>query len=356
MRRRAWVVPAGVTSAVFDLHGAAGGSLGVVHNAPGGFGGKGARVQATVALTPGATLNMRVGGVGQDGAGFPDGDYTATVTGGFNGGGTNSANCFAQALCAFGLGGAGGGSTDVRTSADGLADRLLVAGGGGWCGQRRLPSDPGTGGASATTAKTVSGGPITVTCSGGGAGTLLGPGAAGSGMSCGSGSPGAAGGLNGGGSVDVFGVGAGGGGYFGGGAGARGFDVDSLIASGGGGGSDYPQSAEPAPAGVSNVTITDGFQSGNGAIIVTYTTPITITTAIRDAAQNDITGKTVVFPTVMHDEATVAKAAGTPASAPDPTGTVSFTLYATLTCNGDLVPGEYRSTSLCRAARRNRAS
>ena len=41
----------------------------------------------------------------------------------------------------------------------------------------------------------------------------------------------------------------------------------------------------------------------------------------------------------MHDEATVAKTAGTPASAPDPTGTVLSTLNDNLTCNGNLVPG-----------------
>src|SRR5262245_47046603 len=65
----AWVVPVGVTSAVFDLFGAAGGNFPVVAGAPfpAGSGGWGAHVHATLALTPGATLNMRVGGVGQDG-------------------------------------------------------------------------------------------------------------------------------------------------------------------------------------------------------------------------------------------------------------------------------------------------
>ena len=142
------------------------------------------------------------------------------------------------------------------------------------------------------------------------------------------------------------------GGYFGGGAGARAY---RLVASGGGGGSDFPNPLSP-PAGISNVTVTDGVQSGNGLITVTYATPTTVTSAIRDAFQNDITGKTVVFPMPMHDEATVAKTAGTPASAPDPTGTVSFTLYDNLTCNGNVVPGGYRSTSLCRAARQSRGS
>ena len=49
----------------------------------------------------------------------------------------------------------------------------------------------------------------------------------------------------------------------------------------------------------------------------------------------DVTGSTTVPPgTVVHDEATVTKAAGTPAAAPNPTGTVSFALYANAGCSG----------------------
>ena len=39
----------------------------------------------------------------------------------------------------------------------------------------------------------------------------------------------------------------------------------------------------------------------------------------------------------MHDEATVAKTAGTPAGVPAPTGTVTFTLYDNGTCNGNVL-------------------
>jgi hypothetical protein len=106
-----------------------------------------------------------------------------------------------------------------------------------------------------------------LTCSGGAPGTLLGPGAAGdSGCSAGSAGSGPVGGGGGGG-----GFGAGGGGYFGGGAGACCADAPGQPGSGGGGGSDYPDPASP-PAGISNVTVTDGVQSGNGLITVTYTT------------------------------------------------------------------------------------
>jgi Glycine rich protein len=275
----AWVVPAGVTSAVFDLYGAQGGSLAPnpVEDFPGGSGGKGGHVQATVALTPGATLNVRVGGKGTDGLGST-GPFT--VAGGFNGGGTNSATCTG---CAATLGGAGGGSSDVRTSADALSDRLLVAGGGGGGGSGfgiLPPPDTGNGGDSATAAKSVTGAGG-ASCSGGGAGTLAGPGAAGSGFDCVSGSPGAAGGLNGGGNNSINRIGAGGGGFFGGGAGAN---RVGAIASGGGGGSDYPNPLSP-PAGISNVTVTDGVQSGNGLITVTYANPSAVTFASASATR-----------------------------------------------------------------------
>jgi hypothetical protein len=58
---------------------------------------------------------------------------------------------------------------------------------------------------------------------------------------------------------------------------------------------------------------------------------------VRDAANNDITNTTVAGGTVVHDEATVARAAGTPAAVPDPTGTVDFTLFDNGTCNGNVV-------------------
>jgi len=270
----AWVVPAGVTSGVFDVFGAQGGNLAsgtfIQTSLPGGSGGMGGRVQATVALTPGTTLNMRVGGKGDNGIYAPPPfTGTATAAGGFNGGGTNTGTC---ASCGFVLGAAGGGSSDVRTSADALASRLLVAGGGGGAGVGGgNTADPGTGGNSATGAKSATGqnpqvGPIS--CPGGGAGTLIGPGAAGGG-GCFSGSPGDPLGLLGGGTSNLQFLGAGGGGLYGGGAGA----AVGPVGTGGGGGSDYPNPLSP-PAGITNVTITDGVHTGNGLITVTYTTPV----------------------------------------------------------------------------------
>lgn len=267
---QAWTVPAGVTSAVFDVYGAAGGSFtdlsGVLN---GGSGGKGGHVQATVALTPGATLHLRVGGHGIVGgeAEFFATPGTLTAAGGFNGGGTASVTCSG---CATAVGGAGGGASDVRTSADGLDDRLLVAGGGGGAGVGgRSAGVVADGGDSAGTAPTLTepfGGP-SVTCTGGGAGTLIGPGAAGGGTGCFGGSAGS--GADGGNSTDFYGIGAGGGGYFGGGAGAIGLPNGLFPGTGGGGGSDSPDPASP-PLGTSAVTVTDGVRSGDGLITVTY--------------------------------------------------------------------------------------
>jgi hypothetical protein len=221
-------------------------------------------------LTPGSTLSLRVGGSGGDGGAFLSvaPGVTVTIPGGFNGGGTNSFSCVIGGGCGFVMGGAGGGASDVRTAGDGLADRLLVAGGGGGAGVGGKPGQYGNGGNSATAAPSVTNfGPLT--CSGGAAGTLLGPGAAGSGTGCTSGSAGS--GPSGGGSSVPW-LGAGGGGYFGGGAGAA-VTLVLLTGSGGGGGSDYPDPGNP-PAGISNVTVADGVQSGNGLITVTYHTNI----------------------------------------------------------------------------------
>ena len=263
--RVGWVAPAGVTSAVFDLDGGAGGSFAPVGDLPGGVGGQGAHVHATVAVTPGQTLYLRVGGQGGDGGPYESAgleEITGTAAGGFNGGGTTSLTCSG---CGFVLGAGGGGASDVRSSGDGPADRLLVAGGGGGGGIGGvgffIPSETGDGGDSATTAPSVSSDFdfLLDTCSGGGAGTLVGPGAAGAAVVgfCSSGSPGdgAAGG-----GANITSVGAGGGGLYGGGAGA----VSQILGSGGGGGSNL------VPGGG---TFTNGARAGNGLITITYAEP-----------------------------------------------------------------------------------
>src|SRR6516164_2343304 len=74
---QAWVVPAGVTSARFDVYGAAGGDNSI--DGCSDLGGLGGHVTATLAVTPGQSINIVVGGHG----GNP---ITESGLGGFNGG------------------------------------------------------------------------------------------------------------------------------------------------------------------------------------------------------------------------------------------------------------------------------
>ena len=92
-----------------------------------------------------------------------------------------------------------------------------------------------------------------------------------------------------------------------------------------------------AVAGVTLTRTTGDAHAGDGPNATKNWADDTIVTHVRDAANNDITNTTVPSGTVVHDEATVAKAAGTPAAVPAPTGTVTFTLFNNGTCNGTVV-------------------
>ncbi len=167
--------------------------------------GRGALLEADVAVAPGQRLTVRVGGV------------AGTYKGGYNGGG--------DAVIA---GDGGGGATDLRTDGDTLADRLLAAGGGGGGG-----TDAGTNGPSGTDGRAA-----TVTA-GGARGGDYDP-------RC----PGQDGALG----VGGRGQRGGGGGWYGGGGSSAlwdGFVAMDCISDGRGGGGS---SAAKAGAGVSNVT------------------------------------------------------------------------------------------------------
>ena len=109
-------VPAGITSVQVKAIGAPGGD-----RAFDGAGGYGAKLVADVAVTPGQTLYVEVGG---------DGDGSSDLTSGWNGGGVPTD--------ADTLAGYGGGASDVRLkpreSATTLPSRVVVAGGGGGAG------------------------------------------------------------------------------------------------------------------------------------------------------------------------------------------------------------------------------
>lgn len=116
-----FVVPAGHTSATIECWGAEG-SNAVFGSAPAG---KGGYIKAVnVPVTPGETLRIYLG------------EHTSNENGGFNGGGEGGV--FTSP------GGGGGGGTDVRRAPYGLADRLVVAGGGGGPGAE-TNNDPGAG-------------------------------------------------------------------------------------------------------------------------------------------------------------------------------------------------------------------
>ena len=258
-----YTVPAGVSSLQVQAVGANGGYASPLGTAggpvPGGAGGMvigELSVGAVSAITPGETLYVAVGGT------------PTKSNGGFNGGGSGNDG---------GGSAGGGGASDVRacsrtspSCANGVTSllaRLIVAGGGGgaggcvlarsqsFCGRGGSAGGPGGPGRSSRS----------LTIPGGGAGTLVAPGAGGGEPSDGhpQGNPGSS--IDGtggqGGSPVAFrapspGGGGGGGGNFGGGGGAAPTVVPAMVATGdvpgGGGGGGGANFASPfAVSGVS---------------------------------------------------------------------------------------------------------
>jgi Glycine rich protein len=130
---QSFTVPPGVTSVTFDLTGGQG--QGKDDGSIGGGGGEGGEATDTMAVTPGTTYQIYVGGSGD--------------SGGWNGGAIGGTDGI---YYEGDIAGTGGGATDVRTGADGLSDRLLVAGGGGGSGD--VGASGGSGEPSATLAAT----------------------------------------------------------------------------------------------------------------------------------------------------------------------------------------------------------
>ena len=232
-----WVVPAGVYSVVVDAKGAQGGTPSCNSGSTGGNGG---RVQASLAVTPGQTLYINIGGT------------TTTPNAGWNGGGqggTVSCNSFCQSA-------GGGGGTDLRIGGQNLNNRVIVAGGGGgggsWCNSERGGAGGGTTGQQGYRCNSQD-------CYTGTGGSQTAGGQAGN--CCNTGQNGAFG-IGG----DAYGcayAGGGGGGWYGGGGG-----TGCWSGGGGGGGSSY------ADANLcSNVTHTQGSQSGDGELSISYTVP-----------------------------------------------------------------------------------
>ncbi len=256
-----YVVPAGVTNLDVEVIAAQGGNaVGTTVGWGGGpmdlDGGMGGNVTCTISVTGGETLNIFVGGIG---------DMT---TGGYNGGG-NPAACSGTEVIAAG----GGGASDIRQGGSTVADRIVVAGGGGGAAGSADPSyaspDFSGAGGGLTGANATVGSSGLCTPGGGG-----GPASGGIGGNnacwCGGALVANSGilGFGGDGICAPSGLstcscsgtgcttgGGGGGGYYGGGAG--------ICFAGGGGGSSYTN------ATATSVVHTQGFQLGDGQIIIT---------------------------------------------------------------------------------------
>lgn len=231
-----FVVPANVTSITVDVVGGQGADNGTA------LGGRGGRVQGVLAVNPGDQLNIFVGRAGINSLNQP--------ADAFDGGG----GVYSYSTC--GLAGTGGGGTDIRLNGITLNDRAVSAGGGGGAGGATNPVQYCAGGNGGGLIA-LDGTPWnTWPQSMGGGGTQTAGGAAGV-ACCGCPQYTTAGalGIGGNGSGDCAGGGGGGGGYYGGGGSCFG---------GGGGGSSY------TGVMVTSVTHTQGFQTGNGYVTLTY--------------------------------------------------------------------------------------
>jgi uncharacterized protein YjdB len=273
-----YTVPAGVTSVLVDAQGGKGGNN---NNYPTGSypsrGGYGGKVVCTLAVTPGQILNVYVGGAGGNGT-------TSGGTGGFNGGG-NGASSSPYA------GGAGGGASDIRFSPYALADRKVVAGGGGGAGLAYpiLDNEKGGAGGGLTGENGYSNGTTTSTNSGRG-GTQSAGGANGDGS-------GTSGTLGAGGNAISSSAGGGGGGYYGGGSGGGSYWA------GAGGGSSFTASSI-----TSGVVHTQGYNTtGDGIVMITpiSTAPCSGTPTAGTASVSPTSGNTGTAFTLIAPGATV---------------------------------------------------
>ncbi|MCB0649484.1 MAG: hypothetical protein KDC49_22600 [Saprospiraceae bacterium] len=262
-----WVVPSGVNSITLEVWGAQGAQA--IDRLPtNGEGGLGGYAKGDLAVTPGQTIYITVGGQGG-----------TNGAGGFNGGGAGGIGQ-AGSECTGGPAGGGGGASDVRINGTTLADRILVGAGGGgggrdYCNGSCQPCGCG-GGAGGGGGLTGQDGNAAFDCGFYYPGTNINFGMGASQSAGGTGGPadnsminmGNPGvlGLGGAGSNGFYDVagGGGGGGLYGGGGGGGASDGSGVGAGGGGGGSSY---LSPM---LSNTETLTNVRSGDGEIIITY--------------------------------------------------------------------------------------
>jgi len=311
-----WVVPSNVTSITVDVRGAQGGGNA---SAPTPQGGKGGRAQTTLAVTPGETLVIYVGGRGGDL------DFSGPNTagpGGFNGGGAGGIDNVDFNAAA----GGGGGASDIRQGGNGLTSRVVVAGGGGGaeCCSGAIGGDGG-----GTTG--MSGGTVGGSEPGGG-GTQSAGGAGGTGCN-GNGSSGSVGQGGVGGNGNRAG-GGGGGGYYGGGGGGG-----CTFGSGGGGGSSYS-------AGQGTIH-TQGYQTGAGQVVIAYEAPSNQPPVANAGPDQRIAGAIAVVqfpPRVMLDGSASFDPDNDPLSYVWSEGTAVLGIGSVLDATDALAPGSHTVT------------
>jgi hypothetical protein len=266
-----FAVPANVCQVTVEALGAAGGSWPASEEGDTVPGGLGARATATIAVTPGETLHVYVGGRGEDapneeivppvlevgpGESVRFGIDTPGAAGGFNGGGDGGDDQGDDPAAG------GGGASDVRQGGNALSNRVIVGGGGGGAGGNDDPGAGGGGGGSSGTEG--SGGGGSPSAEGGGPGTPTegGPGGSDGGEA---GEDGSAGKGGKGGLGTDGGGGGGGGGWFGGGGGAGDdSETEDDGGGGGGGGSGF------GPAGVVFELGQKGDIPSDGVVTITY--------------------------------------------------------------------------------------
>ena len=260
-----FTVPAGVTSVTIAATGASGGNASGNSN-PGNPGnpGRGAIVQADYAVAPGQQFSVLAGGAGEFGTngGGGGGSFvwngTGTVTAAnllIAAGGGGGAGCRAQNGTVF-------NGTDASLSTSGTIGSGTNAGGGGSSG------NGGGGGAADFHGGGGGGGGLTGSGSAGANGVASGGGGGGQAINAGAGggAPGSTfgefgdGGFGGGGGS--AGAPGGGGGYSGGGGGSAAADC-----GGGGGGGSF------ISAGATNPQSSVASSTGNGQVVISWTTP-----------------------------------------------------------------------------------
>ncbi len=246
-----YVVPANVHELDITATGGSGGGDPAWGDVGANPTGTGAQITGELAVTPGQTLLISVGGAGQ----VQPEDSTHATQGGWGGLGANGGNGAATSSDGLLVSSAGGGATTIQLqSGSAPAGTVLVAGGGGGVGGG-AGGNPGTGGSAGANGWQGTNG-------GGGSGAGAGHGGAAASQSGSQGAAGAHGSWGGG-------DGAGGGGGVQGGANGTAGGFGAGMGGGGGAGSSMASSLLQNAA-ISPAALPGTADSLNGSVVITH--------------------------------------------------------------------------------------